>query len=106
VAFRSVGASQAARAHANLESREDGTTLHLWVKGLPSDKNAVYEVLCDAERWTASAGTFRTDADGRAYVILTTALRRGEYHAIRIVRRGHRADGRLVRRAVLAARLS
>jgi predicted anti-sigma-YlaC factor YlaD len=106
VAFHGVGTGVGASARANLESREDGTTLHLWVKGLPSDKEAVYEVLCDAEHWTASAGTFRTDADGRAYVILTTALRRGEYDAIRIVRRGHKADGRLVRRAVLAARLS
>ena len=56
--------------------------------------------------WTASAGTFRTDADGQAYVVLTTALRKGEYNGIRIVRRAHRADGRLVKRAVLAARLS
>jgi Putative zinc-finger len=106
VAFRRVGAVPTATARANLTSREDGTTLHLWVKGLPGDDDAVYEVLCDAEHWTASAGTFRTDADGRAYVILTTALRRGEYDAIRIVRRGHRPDGRLVKRAVLAARLS
>jgi anti-sigma factor RsiW len=106
VAFRRVGALPSAAARANLTSREDGTTLHLWVKGLPRDHDAVYEVLCDAPHWTASAGTFRTDTDGRAYVILTTALRRGEYDAIRIVRRGHRPDGRLVRRAVLAARLS
>jgi hypothetical protein len=80
--------------------------VHLWVKGLPRDKDAVYEVLCDAEAWTASAGTFRTDADGHAYVVLTTALRRNEYNAIRIVRRSHAADGRLVRRDVLAAKLS
>jgi hypothetical protein len=56
--------------------------------------------------WTASAGTFRTDADGHAYVVLTTALRKGEYDAIRIVRRAHRADGRLIRRDMLAAKLS
>ena len=74
--------------------------------GLPRDKDAVYEVLCDAESWTASAGTFRTGPDGRAYVIMTTALRRGEYDAIRIVRRAHRPDGRLVRHEVLAAKLS
>ena len=65
--------------------------MHLWVKGLPRDKDAVYEVLCDAENWTATAGTFRTNADGKAYVVLTTALRKGEYDAIRIVRRGHSA---------------
>ena len=105
VAFRSIGASSAS-AHANLLGGGGGTTVHLWVKGLPRDQDAVYEVLCDAEMWTASAGTFRTDSEGRAYVVLTTALRKGEYNGIRIVRRSHAADGRLVRRAVLAARLS
>ena len=54
----------------------------------PARQDAVYEVLCDAEKWTATAGTFRTDARGHAYVIVTTAMRRGEYNAIRIVRRG------------------
>jgi anti-sigma factor RsiW len=106
VAFRSMSSSAGASAHANLESEEGGTRLHLWVKGLPRDEDAVYEVLCDAESWTATAGTFRTDADGRAYVVLTTALRKGEYDAIRIVRRGHSADGRLIKRDVLAARLA
>ena len=105
LAFRNVNQT-AASAHANLMSGDGGTTLHLWVKGLPRDENAVYEVLCDAPMWTASAGTFRTDADGRAYVVLTTALRRGEYDGIRIVKRGHRADGKLVRQAILTARLS
>jgi hypothetical protein len=105
VAFRSIG-SERATAHANLASGDEGTTLHLWVRGLPRDEDAVYEVLCDAEAWTASAGTFRTDAEGKAYVIVTTALRRGEYEAIRIVRRGHRPDGRLYKREVLAAKLS
>jgi hypothetical protein len=108
VSFRNVGAPQEARAggRADIESGEEGTTVHLWVRGLPRDENAVYEVLCDAEEWTATAGTFRTDADGRAYVVLTTALRRGEYNAIRIVRRGHRADGTLFKRDVLTARVS
>jgi hypothetical protein len=105
ISFRNVSAPPTARAGANLESNEVGTTVHLWVRGLPA-KEAVYEVLCDAEEWTATAGTFRTDAKGRAYVVLTTALRRGEYNAIRIVRRGHRADGTLYKRNVLTARLS
>jgi anti-sigma factor RsiW len=105
VSFRSLSAP-GATAHADLFSGSGGTTLHLWVKGLPHDKDAVYEVLCDAEAWTATAGTFRTDDDGRAYVELTTALRRGEYDAIRIVRRAHKPDGQLVRRDVLAAKLS
>jgi len=106
VAFRSLGPEKGASAHANLEGDDSGTTLHLWVKGLPQDEHAVYEVVCDAESWTATAGTFRTDTEGKAYVTLTTALRRGEYDAIRIVRRGHSADGRLIKRDVLAARVS
>lgn len=104
VAFRPVEAGGAS-GRATLESGTEGTTLHLWVDGLARDEDAVYEVLCDAEAWTATAGTFHTDGKGSAYAILTTALRQGEYDAIRIVRRGHR-DGRLVRRVVLAARLS
>jgi Putative zinc-finger len=103
VAFRNVGAPGAS-AQARLESSDSGTTVHLLVKGLPKD--AVYEVMCDAPMWTASAGTFRIGPDGRAYVVLTTAMRRGEYDAIRIVKRGHRADGKLVRENILTARLS
>jgi hypothetical protein len=106
VSFRNVGAPAHARAGANIESSAEGTRLRLWIRGLPADENAVYEVLCDAETWTATAGTFRTDADGHAYVIVTTALRRGEYNAIRIVRRGHRADGSPYKRNVLTAKLS
>jgi hypothetical protein len=105
VSFRSVN-SPGAAAHADLSGGEGGTTLQLWVKGLPRDDKAVYEVLCDAEMWTATAGTFRTDANGKAFVVLTTALRKGEYNGIRIVRRVHEPDGRLVKRAVLAAKLS
>jgi Putative zinc-finger len=103
VAFRNVGAPGAS-AQARLESSDSGTTVHLLVRGLPKD--AVYEVMCDAPMWTASAGTFRIGPDGRAYVVLTTAMRRGEYDAIRIVKRGHRADGKLVRENILTARLS
>ena len=39
--------------------------------------------------WSASAGTFRVDAKGNGYVILTTAVKRGQYDRIRIVRRAH-----------------
>jgi anti-sigma factor RsiW len=105
VTFQNVSGPAAASARANLESDEEGTEVHLWVRGLAREE-AVYEVLCDAEEWTATAGTFRTDAEGHAYVVLTTALRKGEYNAIRIVRRGHRADGSLVKRNVLTAKLS
>jgi hypothetical protein len=105
VTFQNVSGPATARAHADLESDEEGTEVHLTVSGLPHEE-AVYEVLCDAEAWTATAGTFRTDAKGHAYVVLTTALRKGEYNAIRIVRRGHRKDGTLYKRNVLTARLS
>jgi hypothetical protein len=104
--FRNVGAPANAVAKAALESSDEGTRVKLSIRGLPPDEDAVYEVLCDAEAWTASAGTFRTDAKGHAYVIVTTALRRDEYNAIRIVRRGHRRDGSLYKRNVLTAKLS
>jgi anti-sigma factor RsiW len=86
VALHAV-AGQAGSGDARLESVAGGTALHLWVRDLPADPSAVYEVECDAPDWSASAGTFRTDTHGRAYVVLTTAARRGEYDAIRIVRR-------------------
>jgi Putative zinc-finger len=106
ITFQNVTGPATAQAGANLESSEEGTRVRLSVRGLPRDPEAVYEVLCDAEEWTATAGTFRTDAEGKAYVIVTTALRRGEYNAIRIVRRGHRKDGTLYKRDVLTAKLS
>ena len=80
-------AGAAASGRAQLASADGGTTVHLWVEDLPADPGIVYEVLCDAPGWSASAGTFRADAHGRAYVVLTTAARRGEYDAIRVVRR-------------------
>jgi anti-sigma factor RsiW len=86
VTLRPVAGTDA-RGRAELSGASGGTTLHLWVRNLPADPDVVYEVRCDAPGWTASAGTFRADTRGRAYVVLTTAARRGEYDAIRVVRR-------------------
>jgi hypothetical protein len=85
------GAPAAAKARAALRTVKGGTVLRLWVYNLPSD--GIYEVLCEskAQDWSASAGTFRVDAKGNAYVILTTAAKRGEYDTIRVVRK---SDGR------------
>ena len=80
-------AGETASGRALLASADAGITMRLWVRGLPRDPGIVYEVLCDAPGWTASAGTFRADSHGRAYVVLNTAARRGEYDAIRVVRR-------------------
>ena len=80
-------AGETASGRAVLASADAGITMQLWVRGLPRDPGIVYEVQCDAPGWTASAGTFRADSHGRAYVVLNTAARRGEYDAIRVVRR-------------------
>jgi hypothetical protein len=61
--------------------------VHLQVRGLPGNPAAVYEVRCESPDWSASAGTFRTDASGRADVVLATAARQGEYDHLRVVRR-------------------
>jgi anti-sigma factor RsiW len=79
-------------ARAQLSPERGGTELHLWVRGLPPGSEAVYEVRCERPGWSASAGTFRADARGRAYVVLTTAARLGEYERIRVVRRSDTAD--------------
>lgn len=85
------GAPAAAKARAALRTVQGGTVLRLWVYNLPAD--GVYEVLCEskAQDWSASAGTFRVDAKGNAYVVLTTAAKRGQYDSIRVVRKsdGH-----------------
>ncbi|HYI18469.1 MAG TPA: zf-HC2 domain-containing protein [Solirubrobacteraceae bacterium] len=73
-------------ARADFEPNDGGTEVHLWVDGLPPGGKAVYEVLCERPGWSAGAGTFRADAQGKAYVVLTTAARIGEYERIRIVR--------------------
>ena len=86
VALRPV-AGGTASGRAVLASADAGIKMRLWVRGLPRDPGIVYEVQCDAPGWSASAGTFRVNAQGRAYVVLNTAARRGEYDAIRIVRR-------------------
>jgi len=106
LALQSTEAAPEARARARLDSVPSGTELHLWVRGMTGDPKAVYEVLCDAPGWTASAGTFRVNAEGRAYVVLNTAARRGEYDAIRIIRRARDHYGKQVRSEVLRAKLS
>ena len=78
--------------------------MRLWVNNLPTGD--VYEVFCDAPGWSASAGTFRVDAKGNAYVILTTAVKKGQYDRIRLVRREHTASGEVVPSDILAAKLS
>jgi anti-sigma factor RsiW len=93
VTLQASAAAPRASAWAQLHQVSGGTAMNLWVKGLPRDDRAVYEVHCDAPGWTASAGTFRVGPNGAAHVVLTTAARRGQYDAIRVVRRN---DHRIV----------
>jgi anti-sigma factor RsiW len=87
-----LSGTQGASARAQLEPGRGGTEVHLWVKGLPPGAETVYEVRCERSGWSASAGTFRADARGRAYVVLTTAARIGEYERIRVVRRANDSE--------------
>jgi hypothetical protein len=80
-------AGETGQGRAVLASGDAGIKMQLWVRGLPADPGIVYEVQCDAPGWSASAGTFRADSHGRAHVVLNTAARRGEYDAIRVVRK-------------------
>jgi anti-sigma factor RsiW len=104
VALEPMGSTPvSAQARIGLRSVQGGTRVLLTVHGLPTRPGAVYEVLCSNRRWTASAGTFRTDAHGDATVLLTTAARRGQYDRIRVVRRSIGATQPV---DVLGARLS
>jgi hypothetical protein len=91
VALKPV-AGENASGRAVLRSADAGIKMQLWVRGLPPDPSIVYEVHCDAPDWSASAGTFRADSHGSAYVVLNTAARRGEYDAIRVVRRSRSSE--------------
>jgi hypothetical protein len=92
-----------ATASVGLRAVQNGTRVQLWVHDLPTPRGAVYEVLCSNPRWSASAGTFRTDAHGNAYVVLTTAAQRGNYDRIVVVRR---SSGAAQPVPVMGARLS
>jgi hypothetical protein len=92
-----ASAPLAAQVHARaaLYHVRGGTGVHLSVRGLPAGPGRVYEVLCEKRGWSASAGTFRADADGRVDARLTTAARVGEYDSLRVVYRdesGHTKD--------------
>jgi hypothetical protein len=107
LAFERVGTAPAnASARAGLRTSEAGTVVRLWVYNLPGGPEDVYEVFCDAPGWSASAGTFRVDAKGNAYVILTTAAKRGQYDRIRVVRRAHLSSGKIESSDILGAKLS
>jgi anti-sigma factor RsiW len=101
LALRPMGTTPvSATARVGLRSVENGTRVQLWVHDLPTRPGDVYEVLCSDKDWTASAGTFRTDAHGNAYVVLTTAAVRGHYDRIVVVRRSSGAT-----QPVMGARL-
>ena len=106
LAFQPIGPAPAnATARAGLRTSQAGTVVRLWVENLPGGTKDVYEVWCDAPGWSASAGTFKVDAKGDAYVILTTAVKKGQYDRIRLVRREHLPDGRVETYDILGAKL-
>ncbi len=106
LALHGTQTAPGARAKVALVPTESGTIVRLWVYNLPTHDGDVYEVLCAGKRLTASAGTFRVDRRGYAYVILTTAVRRGEYDQIRVVRRARGADGKMYAHDVLDGKLA
>ena len=101
-----TGTAINASAEAGLRTTPGGTRVQMWVRNLPGKPGDVYEVLCDAPGWTASAGTFTVDAQGNAYVVLTTAMKKGNYDQIRIVRRAHLSNGKVETHDLLAAKLA
>jgi hypothetical protein len=99
-------AAQNGSARAGLRTTAEGTVVRLWVYDLPGGPQDIYEVFCDAKGWSASAGTFRVDAQGNGYVILTSAVKKGQYEALRIVRRAHYAGGEVEDIDILRAKIS
>lgn len=99
-------AAQNGTARAGLRTTAEGTVVRLWVYDLPGGPQDIYEVFCDAKGWSASAGTFRVDAQGNGYVILTSAVKRGQYESLRIVRRAHYPGNRVQDIDILRAKIS
>jgi hypothetical protein len=107
LSFERIGTAPVdASARAGLRTSKSGTVVRLWVNNLPGEPGDVYEVFCDAPGWSASAGTFRVDENGDAYVILTTAVQRGQYDTIRVVRQAHDGNGNVKTYDILGAKLS
>ena len=104
--MKPIGPAHNASARAGLRTTQEGTVVRLWVNNLPGGPQDVYEVFCDAKGWSASAGTFRVDARGNGYVILTSAVKRGQYESLRIVRRAHFPSGQIEDYDILGAKLS
>jgi hypothetical protein len=73
-----------ASGEAKLYPGDDGTGVHLEVKGLQPDAYD-YELWCVRDDgWRISAGTFRVDAKGRADINMTTAAKPTEYDELSI----------------------
>jgi Putative zinc-finger len=85
VALKPGPAAPHAKARISLYRVKGGTGVKLWATGLQPGSMKVYEMLCESKHWTASAGTFRADANGKVVVRLTTAARVGEYDRVRVV---------------------
>jgi hypothetical protein len=85
VALKPGPAAPNAKARISLYRVKGGTGVKLWASGLQPGSMKVYEMLCESKHWTASAGTFRADANGKVVVRLTTAARVGEYDRVRVV---------------------
>jgi hypothetical protein len=83
-----LAAAPGARASADLQVQASGTDVRLKVSGLRGRPATVYELWClRDDGGKVSAGTFRTDASGRAEVNLTTAAVPGEYHKLSVERK-------------------
>jgi hypothetical protein len=83
--LRATAAHPQVRGHIALFRVHGGTGVRLWASGLQPGSKRVYEMLCGNADWTASAGTFRADEQGRVSVRLTTAARVGEYDRVAVV---------------------
>ena len=71
IALRPVAGGAAQRPRAARRAPTAAPRCTCGSSGLPADPDVVYEVQCDAPGWSASAGTFRADSHGRAYVVLS-----------------------------------
>ena len=106
LAFEPIGPAPAQRQRARRAAdHQAGTVVRLWVNNLPGGPATSTRSSATRRAGARARARSASTPQGNAYVILTTAVKKGQYDKIRIVRREHLADGEIESYDILGAKL-